>query len=702
MSGQRSAVSGHAGDFIKYQDGGSQQTRPTKNIPVHSWSCLLCRFLAACALLRAAAAASGALSAPTNDLAPGLIVTFSSSGGQKVPPDLAVLPHAAIYVPAGKSATPFLDPAPFRAAWSGFVTTELRGEYAFQAELSGTLKLEINGVIALDAKGSNDATAAGKPIRLNKGTNLLTAEFTSPAAGDAYLRLLWVPNGGFAAPIPPTALWHNPTLASLQDSANLRLGRRLFIEHRCFQCHAAPPGRNIPAEFTMDAPSFEGIGLRRKYRWMADWILDPKAQRATATMPQLFRGDHAQQDAEAAAAFLASLQQPAGREPSLLQSALIDKGKDLFDDLHCAACHIAPGSADADPARLSLKHVLRKFPPGSLAEFLTKPEAHYAWIRMPNFKLSADEALELSAYLAQGADPPNDAHTPADPKTIERGKHLIQTSGCLNCHRLPLANQFAAAPFEKFTNESWQRGCLAESSSSDSTAAQFGFARDERQTLQRFGTSNSRSPVQECLSEFAQTQIQRLNCLACHGQFDGFPPHDILGEKLRPEWSKALLAGQIPYKPRPWLPARMPAFPKYAESLATGLSALHGYPPDTSPESPVDPALAKIGQKLVSSDGGLSCISCHAVGQTPATQVFENAGINLAYAHDRLRPSYFRRWIRNPMAIDPNSKMPVFFDEELRSVLVDICGGDGRQQIDAIWQYLSLGAKMPPPGAPRE
>ena len=40
---------------------------------------------------------------------------------------------------------------------------------------------------------------------------------------------------------------------------------------------------------------------------MAEWILDPKAQRAAAHMPRIFSGPKAREDAQATAAFLATL-----------------------------------------------------------------------------------------------------------------------------------------------------------------------------------------------------------------------------------------------------------------------------------------------------------------------------------------------------------------------------------------------------------
>ena len=140
----------------------------------------------------------------------------------------------------------------------------------------------------------------------------------------------------------------------------------------------------------------------------------------------------------------------------------------------------------------------------------------------------------------------------------------------------------------------------------------------------------------------------------------------------------------------------MPAFKSRAAFLAPGLAAQHGFPPQSSSEPPINNELAKIGQKLVGKDGGFSCISCHGVGKLEAMEVFESEGINLAYSYERLLPAYYRRWVRNPLSIDPQTKMPVYFDEG-KSPLTEVLGGDAEKQMDAIWEYLRLGPNMPPP-----
>jgi mono/diheme cytochrome c family protein len=191
-----------------------------------------------------------------------------------------------------------------------------------------------------------------------------------------------------------------------------------------------------------------------------------------------------------------------------------------------------------------------------------------------------------------------------------------------------------------------------------------------------------------------------LNCTSCHGQLDGFTRYELLGGKLKPEWMAQFIAGETKYKPRHWLAHRMPAFPKYAADFAIGLAMTHGFPPQTPAEPPLDVELAKVGQKLIGVDGGFSCISCHSVGTAKAAQVFESEGINFSYAVERIQRAYYERWTRNPLRIEPQTKMPVYFQDDGSSPLPDVLGGDTAKQLDAFWQFFRLGDKATPPAGP--
>src|SRR6185436_10983725 len=104
----------------------------------------------------------------------------------------------------------------FTATWEGNINADLRGDFAFQAELDGELKVEINGNAAYAASSTGSTAPLGKPVQLKKGANVFRAVYTSAAKGDAFVRLSWTEKGPYATPIPFAALTHSPT-AELQN-----------------------------------------------------------------------------------------------------------------------------------------------------------------------------------------------------------------------------------------------------------------------------------------------------------------------------------------------------------------------------------------------------------------------------------------------------------------------------------------------------
>ena len=653
--------------------------------------------------------------AATNATSTGLAVTVTV--GEKS--DVFVLPDVALYVAAGQSVTPFVPPGKFTAVWEGNVSAELRGSFLFQAELNGTLKLELNGQPVLEAIGSEGGskTPMSKAVSLSKGPNAMKVTFTSPAAGDAFLRLGWAEKGTNASPIP-TNLFTHATSPALETGAQLRAGRELFLEHRCVRCHtdAKLTAGRVP-ELAMDAPALDGIGSRRHFEWLTRWIFDPRSVRPAARMPAVLHGATARADSEAIAAYLASLQSASPKpKPAAFQTrqgspddvpAATGEPRPIYERLHCAACHNPPDAKVIDPAKLSQKGVGTKFPKGRLAEFLLAPETGYAWTRMPNFHLSEKEANELEEYLLSTADKPKDVTAPTAADVLEKGRQLVRSTGCLNCHTLQLENSFRAPSLSALHSRHLKDrskvpagDCLG-----DKPFADYKLNAEARAALDRFTLAGFDSLQRHVPSEFALRQVRLLNCTACHGQIDFVPPLEILGGKLKPEWTAKFLAGEIPHKIRydnhpkgeVWVEARMPAFKAHARELASGLAALHGIPPVSPAEPPVDTTLSEAGRKLVGKEGGFSCVACHGVGPMLAMEVFESEGVDLALSADRLLPAYYRRWFRNPLAIDPQTKMPMYFDEEGNSPLTDVLGGNGDAQMEAVWHYLRLRDKIQPP-----
>jgi cytochrome c553 len=657
----------------------------------------------------------------------GFAVKFTSADGKVS--DTMVLPNLWLYVEGGQAATPFLPPGKFTAVFEGSINGDLRANYIFKAEeLGGALQLEINGKLVLDAATPN---ALSESVQINKGANAVRATFTSAGGGDSFLRVGWTEKGTNVNPIPNAIITHAVT-PELQKAQLVYEGRELFLENRCAKCHTEKFTAPVP-DLAMDAPTFDGLGARRNYEWLAKWILDPKSTRAGVHMPKLLHGAKAKEDAEAMAAYLSSLRiapaeemeqrlPPFGRNQKASEEIAKRSGvgakpvgdenetpadsnherKPIFERLHCASCHNAPDQSEVDAAKISLKHVGGKFPAGKLAEFLKRPEQHFTWIRMPNFKLADAEAKELSEFLLKHADKAEMKAAPTDKAVIERGQLLVQNAGCLNCHAASkLENKFTAPALTKLAKE--PKGCLAEKHDDKSKAPDFAFSAREREALLAFTKTDFASLSRHSPLEFAARETRLLSCAACHGHIELVPGFDVLGGKLKPEWAAAFIGGE-PFKVRadihpkgePWTDARMPAFKSRAKLLAEAMAMQQGYAPKTRDEGPIDEEAAKTGHKMIGKDNGLSCISCHAINDLPALEVFESEGVNLGLTGARLLKPYFYRWMRAPLVVDPQTKMPGYF-EDGKSALTDYYEGDAEKQITALYEYIRQAEKMAAP-----
>lgn len=657
----------------------------------------------ASSLLCLLAAVAGA--APTQ---PGLALTLEVGGKT----DARVERLVALHVPAGQPVSPFLPVGPFKARWEGVITSALRTEVRFHATVTGTFTCTVNGKPVIEAGKSVAVT-------LNQGDNPIVVEYTPPASGDATLRLDWSARAFPREPLSPLVLRHDPALTAKGES--LREGRRLFAELRCAQCHLGadklPPAGQGMSELAQDAPLLANLGERYTQAFLFAWIQDPHAFRPGSLMPKVFPGDLAHPDVRSAdlAAYLASQGKPAPA-PRVDPTAVLTGGA-LFANLGCIACHTQPGVAASEAGgRTPLAHVAAKWQPGALAAYLQDPAKTYRATRMPNFRLSDSEASQLAAYLLANA---KQTLPPAPAGDVAKGGTVLVSAGCLNCHAgAALPGRTTLADTLK---SGWTKGCVADAPAARGTAPDFALTPAQVAALRAFAATDLSSLKQDVPAEYATRQMRELRCAACHESdgrpstwstldadcktlraaapkvehkegdpvFDApVPPLTWLGEKLRPEWSSAFIAGQPQPKPRYWMIARMPGFAFHASGLATGMSHQHGFACADAPTKPVDAEQAEIGATLLGASGGFNCIQCHPVGLRPATSPFEAPSTNLASTTQRLRPSFYDRWMIAPTRVTPGTKMPKFADEEGRTQITDTLDGEAKDQFQAIWEHL--------------
>jgi mono/diheme cytochrome c family protein len=665
--------------------------------------------------------------------APGLKLTIEQ-GAIKDVRDARLV---ALRVPADSSASPFVEPGPFKATWEGAILLRIKGDYSFSAIGKGAVKVTVNDEAALEQSDGDFTGKAGPTVKLKKGKNAIKVEYTSPKDGDATIRLIWSAKEFIPESVPPTLFVHDAADKPLREGERLRQGRELLANLRCLKCHTsqATTGEGgAMRELGMDTPSLQDIGQRHPQAWLAHWINDPHGMRADTEMPRLFHaeGDAIDQRARDIAAYLveSSAKRQAAADDEKDSPELVAQGARLFTGLGCVGCHVLPdGQPAADaPVRVSLKYIKSKFqPPGALKEFLLKPEQHYQWIRMPNFRFSDSEATALSAFLRSRTAPDLAGETSGDAK---RGRGLFQSSGCISCHSAKVENSFKTKPLAELGD--WTKGCMSADASRRGNAPEYSMTDAQRSAILALAATEFTSLKRDTTAEFAERQVVSLNCVGCHArdkQDDNWsqlsaeveaitkdlppeeekggeseisgdqsrPPLTWVGEKLRPQWMADFIGGTLKYKPRPWLRARMPGFPSRAKALAQGLALSHGCPQAAPRPGNPDPQLAEIGKKLISKNGGFSCIQCHGVADQKPLAPFEAPAINFAHVSERLNREYYDRWVYNPQRVLQGTRMPQFADVEGKTALKDTLDGDARKQFDAIWNFLLQGEKVTPP-----
>lgn len=616
---------------------------------------------------------------------------WPSSASPDAESDVRVARLCALTVADGQPFSPLFAPGPFRAELRGAVAVDVRDRYEFVVEGSGEVELLVGDKVVLQGVATGSAPLHSESVRLKKGANVLVLRYASPPAGEARVRLLWRSSEFGPEPVAPQRLSHDVAVA---PSAGAR-ARAEVARAMCTTCHAAPDAR-APRH---GAPDLRDAGARLDPGWVVEWLLHPvRSGSAPRQMPRFFAdGDQGRKDAVDVTAYLATLSRPAADVEPAAGSA--KTGGALFARLGCVGCHPRPGVTDA--SRIGLDHVGAKWRRAALVTYLRAPQAHDPGAHMPDFALSTDEAAALAAFLTAGgkAAPPPSAGDAA------RGRDLVESFGCAGCHALADLAPPAAPAFADVAARPAQVGadpCLGPpmyDAPGEPVAWALALSRVDRALM-------------------AEEAIAALRCTACHSRdatVDAWSAHagevaDLVrdetpadsthpevaqtrpsltwaGEKLTVAALASMISGAPASRARPWLHARMPAFPAHASELAEGLACGHGVALAPTETLPPDPPLVSVGEDLVSTKF-FACVTCHGIGDQPPLQVFEVQGVNFARVGRRLRPDYFLRWMRSPQRVDPASKMPAYADARGKTAFTQVLEGDADRQFAAIWAWL--------------
>jgi mono/diheme cytochrome c family protein len=446
-----------------------------------------------------------------------------------------------------------------------------------------------------------------------------------------------------------------PTLAAdVKNPGMIEEGKGLFESIGCKACHSADPAQigtpvGSDAAFKPDqarttkdfAPNLSRVAEKSDPRWLYYWLRNPRDFSPHTAMPSLRLSDH---EAAALTAYLSTLgakKMEPGIEQRVADASNIKKGEALVRKYGCFGCHEINGMEHESRIGVELttfgsKHLDELFF-GNRADI---PETWDDWTYnklhspriyatadveqlMPNFELQPDDINDLRVFLA----------------SLTEGKVL-----------------------ERYRSR---------------------------------GTEKQNEIVN------GRRMVNYYNCVGCHivenrgGYIRRFyqdnpnfaPP--ILngeGEKVQPQWLFGFL--QAPTPIRPWLKLRMPTF-HMANSeddtvvgYFTSLSDIQV--PFTFVNTDLIPGQElQAGQKLMSKDY-FNCFSCHQQGDRKPEGPPEGWAPDLALARHRLSPDWILKWLHNPQAVQPGTKMPSFYPGGPD----DILGGNEEAQIRAIRDFI--------------
>src|SRR5437899_1652177 len=428
---------------------------------------------------------------------------------------------------------------------------------------------------------------------------------------------------------------------------------------------------------------------------------------------------------------------------------LAERGKELVGSLGCRACHaLAPDEvagqlgANKDIAP-NLSGIAEKTDAVWIYSWIKNPRGYSAIARMPNLRLSDDEARAITAYLVTLGEkkpaPADLAARLADPANVAAGEKLVRKYGCAGCHDIPgmesesrigvELSSFGSKTREELffgdrtdvpeTWDDWTYNKLLTPRTYatkwiEQVMPQFDLADGDIKALRAFLASrtDAKVPVRYAYHAPGEERIiagrrlvARYNCTGCHvientgGDIrrlyvdnPTLAPPILLGEgeKVQADWLFNFVKAPQPI--RPWLSLRIPTFGLADEEANTVVGYFETFAKVQVPFVHIEKAAfspeSVAAGKLLTGKDYFDCFSCHQRGAQKPQGPPEGWAPDLALAHLRLNPEWIIKWLHDPQKVMPGTKMPSFFP----GGPPDVLGGDDEVQIRALRDYVvSLG-----------
>ena len=227
----------------------------------------------------------------------------------------------------------------------------------------------------------------------------------------------------------PMHYWENPMLPKryteagcykchsgnmpLKEAETLSLGLSVFEKAGCYACHQVDRWNDLPKP----GPSLYHLASKTNKDWTYKWIFEPRSFRHNTWMPHFFKkgNNSAPEDLKRTEQEVLAMTEYLFSTATPYKTANVDyagdqeKGRVLVNSLGCKGCHQIQPEPDSEydpsvdairteqgPNLISLgSKVNRQW----LLGWLKNPYSYHPDTKMPNLRLSDQEAADIAAYL---------------------------------------------------------------------------------------------------------------------------------------------------------------------------------------------------------------------------------------------------------------------------------------------------------------
>ena len=373
----------------------------------------------------------------------------------------------------------------------------------------------------------------------------------------------------------------------------------------------------------------------------------------------------------------------------IAQMGLNENG--LVNELGCGNCHSGVQTSQIIKNRApDLNYSGLKYNEAYLFNYLESPQTvrnHIGKSRMPNFKLSTDEAYALTLYLMTKKTLPKGRElTTRKYNNKEDAFTLIDTEyQCTTCHSLngaginksidltiagtrlqadwlfdiilkPSAYVQRASPMPTFFNE--------DQASTNTVSKMVGYLMEKGKTklyeLEKNYTAVKKSNP-KITPDMGRDIFLSQNCMACHvieDEASWFETHngpDLSAQKMRtqPAWLKQYLKETQAIRPNGYFPgtgSRMPNF-NLSETEVKTLTDWLGTATLKTKLQPISTFQSRKVKRLLNDF--LSCLGCHELNG-----IGGQIGPNLSNVGNRISDGFIKMAIQAPHMVMPESIMP--------------------------------------------